>query len=292
MSQDCNITSTAKYHATSMDSQRRRPSSIAEQAMRKLVLSNHPSSSLVQSTISSSPSSVVSSTIVPQQHAHVDILPPSTIISPIISSSISPNRNHHQYHHLQHHRNHPSTGIVAASGSTINSERLLESIPSVMQSTVISCSQVIPPSIPIRNTIICESSQQHMRENVYLRSLISSGSRSVDTTSVDTLAKQPSLALSSALAATTTTTTTTSPFMPNSVTVTDSLISIRDTNAITSPQMLSHDNSVDSTLPIYVSIPHRTQLTRLLTTGIDQRIIKQSSEDCRRLLQQVNFYHC
>lgn len=33
--------------------------------------------------------------------------------------------------------------------------------------------------------------------------------------------------------------------------------------------------------------PHRTPSNRLLSSGIDQRIMKQSTEDCRRLLQQV-----
>lgn len=35
------------------------------------------------------------------------------------------------------------------------------------------------------------------------------------------------------------------------------------------------------------SIPHRTASNRLLSHGLDQRIMKQSTEDCRRLLQQV-----
>lgn len=35
---------------------------------------------------------------------------------------------------------------------------------------------------------------------------------------------------------------------------------------------------------------HRTPSNRLLSSGIDQRIMKQSTEDCRRLLQQV-IYH-
>lgn len=33
--------------------------------------------------------------------------------------------------------------------------------------------------------------------------------------------------------------------------------------------------------------PNRASSNRLLMTGLDQRIIKQSTEDCRRLLQQV-----
>lgn len=38
-----------------------------------------------------------------------------------------------------------------------------------------------------------------------------------------------------------------------------------------------------------LSMPHRgAPTTRLPSTGIDQRIMKQSSEDCRRLLQQVS----
>lgn len=37
--------------------------------------------------------------------------------------------------------------------------------------------------------------------------------------------------------------------------------------------------------------PNRSSSNRLLmTTGLDQRIIKQSTEDCRRLLQQVHIY--
>lgn len=34
----------------------------------------------------------------------------------------------------------------------------------------------------------------------------------------------------------------------------------------------------------------RVASNRFLSNGIDQRIIKQSSEDCRRLLQQVNSF--
>ena len=36
-----------------------------------------------------------------------------------------------------------------------------------------------------------------------------------------------------------------------------------------------------------LGISHRAPSNRLLSTGLDQRILKQSSEDCRRLLQQV-----
>lgn len=36
-----------------------------------------------------------------------------------------------------------------------------------------------------------------------------------------------------------------------------------------------------------LGISHRAPSNRLLSSGIDQRILKQSSEDCRRLLQQV-----
>lgn len=37
-------------------------------------------------------------------------------------------------------------------------------------------------------------------------------------------------------------------------------------------------------------ISHRVLSNRFLSNGIDQRIIKQSTEDCRRLLQQVNLF--
>lgn len=37
-------------------------------------------------------------------------------------------------------------------------------------------------------------------------------------------------------------------------------------------------------------IAHRVASNRFLSSGIDQRIIKQSTEDCRRLLQQVAFH--
>lgn len=39
--------------------------------------------------------------------------------------------------------------------------------------------------------------------------------------------------------------------------------------------------------PMGNCLPHRTPSNRLLSSGLDQRIIKQSTEDCRRLLQQV-----
>lgn len=35
--------------------------------------------------------------------------------------------------------------------------------------------------------------------------------------------------------------------------------------------------------------PSRLASNRLLAAGLDQRILKQSTEDCRRLLQQVSF---
>lgn len=45
--------------------------------------------------------------------------------------------------------------------------------------------------------------------------------------------------------------------------------------------LLSRDNCMSS------CFQHRSPSNRLLASGIDQRIIKQSTEDCRRLLQQV-----
>lgn len=52
-------------------------------------------------------------------------------------------------------------------------------------------------------------------------------------------------------------------------------------------------SSRDSTSSIYRDPSAHSSFTgsnRFLIGGLDQRIIKQSSEDCRRLLQQVNFY--
>lgn len=254
MSQDCNTT-VAKQNATSMETQRRRPSSIAEQAMRKLVISNHPSSS------SSSPSSVSSVAMQPPPPSSSSALPPA-------SSSISPSRHHH-----------PVTIVASLPPKT--AERLLESMPSsVMQSTHVGGSQAIPSLIPLRDTNIRESPQQHIRENVYLRSLMNSSGLNVTSlmTSVRNDARTDSSTMSS----------TPTPYMPNSMTghygTETNLIGSRETSI--GPPIV-HDSPVGSTSPLFVSIPHRTPSNRLLTSGIDQRIMKQSSEDCRRLLQQV-----
>lgn len=52
-------------------------------------------------------------------------------------------------------------------------------------------------------------------------------------------------------------------------------------------------SSRDSTSSIFRDPSANSSFTgsnRFLIGGLDQRIIKQSSEDCRRLLQQVNYY--
>lgn len=47
------------------------------------------------------------------------------------------------------------------------------------------------------------------------------------------------------------------------------------------------ETAIPPSTPDPSNIQHRTASNRLLTHGLDQRIIKQSTEDCRRLLQQV-----
>lgn len=46
-------------------------------------------------------------------------------------------------------------------------------------------------------------------------------------------------------------------------------------------------NSLLNNQTAYSNLSHRIPSSRLLSSSIDQRILKQSTEDCRRLLQQV-----
>lgn len=52
--------------------------------------------------------------------------------------------------------------------------------------------------------------------------------------------------------------------------------------------LISRESCISTPLSIG-GMAHRTPSSRFLTSNIDQRIIKQSTEDCRRLLQQVSY---
>lgn len=193
----------------SLESQKRRPSSIAEQAMRKLGINNNspPQQPIIQRTESSSP-------------RHNSILTSDRSLETISSTIPSP----------RHSTN--SSLLTDHSLETITGSRTIETI------------------IHLRDTNIRDPPQQ-LRDSSYFR-----GS-SVLNSSLSTRDRDCS---SSYLAGT-------GQY--------GSLIGARETSCLK-----SRDNCI-------TSMNHRTPSNRLLTSGIDQRIIKQSTEDCRRLLQQV-----
>ncbi len=208
MSQE--VTTTNKH--PSLESQKRRPSSIAEQAMRKLGINNNspPQPTIMQRTESSSP-------------RHNSILTSDRSLETISSTITSPR-----------HTNSPL--LTDHSLDAIADSRTIETI------------------IHLRDTNIRDPPQQ-LRDSSYFR-----GS-SVLNSCTSTLLTHRDRDFSSLYLA------GTGQY--------GSLIGARENSCLR-----SRDNCI-------TPMNHRTPSSRLLTSGIDQRIIKQSTEDCRRLLQQV-----
>lgn len=211
MSQDV---TTAPTKHPSLESQKRRPSSIAEQAMRKLGNSNSPPQQqqqqpVMQRTESSSP-----------RH-HNSILTSDRSLETISSAITSPR-----------HSNSPLLAEHSLDGLT--GSRTIETI------------------IHLRDTNIRDPPQQ-LRDSSYFR-----GS-SVMNSCTSSLSGRDRDCSSSYLAGH----------------QYGSLIGARENSSLK-----SRDNCI-------TPMSHRTPSSRLLSSGIDQRIIKQSTEDCRRLLQQV-----
>lgn len=203
MSQE--VTTTNKH--PSLESQKRRPSSIAEQAMRKLGINNNspPQQPIMQRTESSSP-------------RHNSILTSDRSLETISSTITSPRRTNSPLL-----TDHSLEAIAGTNG------RGMETI------------------IHLRDTNIRDPPQQ-LRDSSYFR-----GSSVLNSCTSSLSARDRDCSLS---------------YLSNSSQY-GSLIGARD-NCITP-----------------MNLNHRTPSSRLLTSGIDQRIIKQSTEDCRRLLQQV-----
>lgn len=74
-----------------------------------------------------------------------------------------------------------------------------------------------------------------------------------------------------------------SPFIANAGQY-GSLVGARENSCL-----ISRESCISTPLSIG-GMAHRTPSSRFLTSNIDQRIIKQSTEDCRRLLQQVSHF--
>lgn len=74
-----------------------------------------------------------------------------------------------------------------------------------------------------------------------------------------------------------------SPFIANAGQY-GSLVGARENSCL-----ISRESCISTPLSLG-GMAHRTPSSRFLTSNIDQRIIKQSTEDCRRLLQQVSLF--
>lgn len=215
MSQE--VTTTNKH--PSLESQKRRPSSIAEQAMRKLGINNNspPQQPILQRTESSSP-------------RHNSILTSDRSLETISSTITSPR-----------HTNSPlltDHSLETIAGT--NNGRTIETI------------------IHLRDTNIRDPPQQ-LRDSSYFR-----GSSVLNSCTSTLLTRDRDCS---------------SLYLAGSGQY-GSLIGARDNSCLR-----SRDNCITP-----MNVNHRTPSSRLLSSGIDQRIIKQSSEDCRRLLQQVRSF--
>lgn len=210
-STNCIVQSGTKH--PSLESQRRRPSSVAEQAMRKLGISSNSSHSRTLAT-------------------------GDTPVSP------------------RHHN---------SSISTVNT---IDSTPHSSVQTLIGPSPM-PSMMTLRDTNIREQPQQFQKEmgsissGVYMRG---SSNYMMNTTGLNMatfLSRERDCA---------------SPYSSSGH---QSLgpLGCRENSAIIAR------SECNGTPPI--NYPYRIPSSRLLASGIDQRILKQSTEDCRRLLQQA-----
>lgn len=212
MSQE--VPTTTKH--PSLESQKRRPSSIAEQAMRKLGINNNspPQQPIMQRTESSSP-------------RHNSILTSDRSLETISSTITSPRH----------------------TNSSLLTDHSLETIAGTNNG------RTIETIIHLRDTNIRDPPQQ-LRDSSYFR-----GSSVLNSCTSTLLTRDRDCS---------------SLYLAGSGQY-GSLIGARDNSCLR-----SRDNCITP-----MNVNHRTPSSRLLSSGIDQRIIKQSTEDCRRLLQQV-----
>ncbi|XP_037050148.1 serine/threonine-protein kinase SIK2 isoform X2 [Bradysia coprophila] len=204
---------TAANKHPSLESQKRRPSSIAEQAMRKLGINNNSppqqQQPVLQRTESSSP-------------RHSALLTSDRSLETVSSTIPSPR-----------HTNSPL--LAESSLDPIAGSRTIETI------------------IHLRDTNIRDPPQQ-LRDSSYFR-----GSSVLNSCTPTLSARDRDCSLS---------------YLAGTGQY-GSLIGARENSCLR-----SRDNCI-------TAINHRSPSSRLLSSGIDQRIIKQSTEDCRRLLQQA-----
>lgn len=225
-----------------MDSQRRRPSSIAEQAMRKLVTNNH---SQQQQPVPPQPVPVTQQ----QQSSESPVSPRHTVA--VASSTGLP----------------PVTLPLLTTDCSLSIDlNNLSPLPSPQATSIVSGVTPILTTLTLRDTNIREQAPlpPSLRESSYFRgsTLTNSGINSSTF-----LSRERDCS---------------SPFIVNSGQY-GSLIGARENSCLLS--------RVDSNCSPMATITHRTPSSRFLTSGIDQRIIKQSTEDCRRLLQQVKYIY-
>lgn len=210
--------------------------------------------------------------------------------------NIDPNQTHHSphtHHHHHHHHHHGSSGKYAVPVETAHRRRPSTIAEQAMRKLVISVGghygretpslsprhqQAVATNVgyddpglvlmPLRDTNIRTEHREnvpptpnpHMRQHMYGSQMSNCNSN----------AKLSSIASSAFLAKEREVSSTfnTNPHIRDSV---------------------SYLNYSTQPVP-----PHRSPSNRLLSSGLDQRILKQSSEDCRRLLQQVSrvFFIC
>lgn len=212
----------------SLESQRRRPSSIAEQAMRKLGISSH-------SQLSNLPQQSVQLTQQQQQQQTSNQRSESPV-SPRHSAALS------------------TVPTISSNDCNLLDNNINSS--SVITTTVVLRDTNIREQVPVVPPLI--------RENSYLRNSTLTNSI-MNSTTLQTIRDRSECTL---------------PYISStSATIGQygSLIGARDNSCL-----LSRESCITP-----MNITHRTPSSRFLTSGIDQRIIKQSTEDCRRLLQQV-----
>lgn len=230
---------------TSLESQRRRPSSIAEQAMRKLGISSH---SQISSQSQQQPPQQQPAPAQQQQQQHQPTQRSDSPVSPRHAAALA--------------------AVAGATPSLTDCSLTIDLNTSPLPSPGISTSAMVT-TLTLRDTNIREYvpltsgplslPSTHLRESSYFRgsTLTNSG---INASTFLLRERDCS-----------------SPFIANAGQY-GSLVGARENSCL-----ISRENCITP-----MNMAHRTPSSRFLTSNIDQRIIKQSTEDCRRLLQQVH----
>ncbi|XP_055389182.1 serine/threonine-protein kinase par-1 isoform X3 [Condylostylus longicornis] len=270
------ISNQVGKHPHALDSQRRRPSTIAEQAMRKLGLNSiganlHTASGAVSRDGR--------------------------------ETSLSP--RHHHHHHHQHHQNHHHIQNTAISSSS-NNDRGSCMLGSVMLGTNLSGydhnSMMLVPTgmIPLRDTNIREQTS-HYNRDINCTTNIGSGGNVITSggngsSIIGGVSHHHQYYRGSLMYNNNSSSSSPSNNIKLTAIPSSAFLATREREC-NSPYSggNSASGSGSNVTPLlresnsYLSrdLSHRVPSNRLLSCGIDQRILKQSSEDCRRLLQQA-----